>query len=107
MNVRYLSLLSRMHLTQNTPVTNAKRIKPTKYVHNTIMSCMERLKGMSKQQKNTEDLKYAQSSNTDARTSDFLFWGYNFKKLTHFDVTYEHFVLPDTETDMHDSMLDW
>jgi hypothetical protein len=29
------------------------------------------------------------------------FWGYNIKKLTHFDVTNEHFVLPDTVTDRH------
>lgn len=57
---------------------------------------------MNKQQKNTENLKYAQCSNTDARTSDFLFLGIkHFKKLTHFKVTYEHFVSPDTETDIH------
>lgn len=75
MNVQYLGLLPGIHLTQNVPVTNAKRITSTKYVHSTIMSCRERLKGMNKQQKNTEDLQYAQCSNTVASTSDFLFFG--------------------------------
>jgi len=75
MNVQYLSLLPRIHPTQKVLVTSAKRIMSTKYVHNTIMSCRERLKGMNKQQKNTEDLKYAQCSNSDARTIDFLFLG--------------------------------
>lgn len=44
MNLQYLSLIPGIHLTENILVTNAKRITSTKYAHNTVMSCGEKVK---------------------------------------------------------------